>query len=1009
MKERVAAFERRTGERYDAARLAAGASARRSRRARAARRSSASPAPRACRRTSRTGCACSRRRGAGPPLAHVAAHRGLPAAGRPLRHAGRAAAAAACSPAARTASPTRATTGWRSTGPSTRTRSPGSRRRSSARRSPSTASAPRTTRAVASAPGTRTSARASHGPALGLSRGAVRAAPRGRARPDPALVQRPGRGAARAPRAPRAAVPVDAAMSAPLPVLAGLRPGPRDPPQRARPRSATAPRLRADDARSRPFRATAGAARSASARGTPRGAPRGRSGARPSTARSCASAVSRRATCAPSKTCGTSRCSTATTLRDAFADDPGPSRARGPAAPLRRAQLGEHRAAGRRPQGRLRHASTCGRCSASGCARLAPAPAGAAEGRAPLHAAARGRVRDAAAGPRRRDARPHLARPARSRPRACAPSARTSSSRIPLGCTGSPASADPPRPRLLLSSAMHLSSSLRRASRAARGARPQLLLRVGDRADRLGVPRERPAAFTCSSPTSGSKSVEGELVVTRLRESVLPLLRYRTGDAGEVERRVRAGAATAGSRSWASPADGPALRHAGRPRGGRVAAGVGLPAPPARRLPADAGVGRARSGWRLAGDPREGAARLVERLRATLVALGWHAPRIEHARVARATLAAAKPEPFVDPGRREPSKGRPMTPSDRTSKRSFPTQAQIPADAWRTPDDAGLTLLVDGERRLLGRPARRDPLGRVRARRERPARAARRSGPARSRAPSSRARPWTRRLAPGPAVAASGRAPRRGERIACMLDFVRRARPLREPVARALMWEVGKPWPDCLVEFDRTFEYIEDTAETLRQIERDAAAPVPAGGFVARIRRAPLGVALCIGPYNYAVNEVFTTVIPALVMGNPVVMKTPRYGVLANALLVARAPGELPDGRHQPGHRPGAHRGRADDGERPRRRAGAHRLGPHRGRPAEAAPASVPAAHAPRHGGQEPRDRARGRRSRRWPPPRSSRARSPSTASAAPRSSTCSSSERWPTRSSSAWPTGRTR
>ncbi len=65
---------------------------------------------------------------------------------------------------------------------------------------------------------------------------------------------------------------------------------------------------------------------------------------------------------------------------------------------------------------------------------------------------------------------------------------------------------------------------------------------------------------------------------------------------------------------------------------------------------------------------------------------------------------------------------------------------------------------------------------------------------------------------------------------------------------------------------------------------------------MARIRRAPLGVALCLGPYNYAVNEVFTTVIPALVMGNPVVMKTPRYGVLANALLVPALQESFPRG-----------------------------------------------------------------------------------------------------------------
>jgi acyl-CoA reductase-like NAD-dependent aldehyde dehydrogenase len=110
------------------------------------------------------------------------------------------------------------------------------------------------------------------------------------------------------------------------------------------------------------------------------------------------------------------------------------------------------------------------------------------------------------------------------------------------------------------------------------------------------------------------------------------------------------------------------------------------------------------------------------------------------------------------------------------------------------------------------------------------------------------------------------------------------------------MWEVGKPHADCLVEFDRTLQYVEDTLETLQDLERDNGPAVSAGGFAARIRRAPLGVALCMGPYNYAVNEVYTTVIPALVMGNPVVIKTPRYGILANALLAPALAASYPPG-----------------------------------------------------------------------------------------------------------------
>jgi glyceraldehyde-3-phosphate dehydrogenase (NADP+) len=41
-----------------------------------------------------------------------------------------------------------------------------------------------------------------------------------------------------------------------------------------------------------------------------------------------------------------------------------------------------------------------------------------------------------------------------------------------------------------------------------------------------------------------------------------------------------------------------------------------------------------------------------------------------------------------------------------------------------------------------------------------------------------------------------------------------------------------------------------------------------------------MGVALCMGPYNYPLNETFTTLIPALIMGNTVVFKPAKLGVL---------------------------------------------------------------------------------------------------------------------------------
>ncbi len=134
------------------------------------------------------------------------------------------------------------------------------------------------------------------------------------------------------------------------------------------------------------------------------------------------------------------------------------------------------------------------------------------------------------------------------------------------------------------------------------------------------------------------------------------------------------------------------------------------------------------------------------------------------------------------------------------------------------------------------------------------------------------------------------------ERAGAVRLFAQKAKTVRERVAKALMWEVGKPYADCLTEFDRTFAYIEETAVALLELDRRASSPSVTGGFSARIKRAPLGVSLCMGPYNYALNEVFTLVIPAVIMGNPVIIKTPRYGVLANALLVPALLESFPPG-----------------------------------------------------------------------------------------------------------------
>lgn len=118
------------------------------------------------------------------------------------------------------------------------------------------------------------------------------------------------------------------------------------------------------------------------------------------------------------------------------------------------------------------------------------------------------------------------------------------------------------------------------------------------------------------------------------------------------------------------------------------------------------------------------------------------------------------------------------------------------------------------------------------------------------------------------------------DRIACMENFVEQMKTKREEVVKYLMWEIGKSLPDSRKEFDRTVEYIIDTIADYKQLDRDSSKFHKKSGVYAHIRRGPLGVVLCLGPYNYPLNETFALLIPAIMMGNTVVFKPAKHGVL---------------------------------------------------------------------------------------------------------------------------------
>ena len=134
------------------------------------------------------------------------------------------------------------------------------------------------------------------------------------------------------------------------------------------------------------------------------------------------------------------------------------------------------------------------------------------------------------------------------------------------------------------------------------------------------------------------------------------------------------------------------------------------------------------------------------------------------------------------------------------------------------------------------------------------------------------------------------------ERINCMQNFVKLMFLKRDEIIKLLMWEIGKNLSDSTKEFDRTIDYIKDTIQEYKTIDKKGANFQNKSGVRALIRRGPLGVVLCLGPYNYPLNETFALLIPAIIMGNTAIFKPAKHGVLLIAPLLEAFQKSFPPG-----------------------------------------------------------------------------------------------------------------
>lgn len=133
-------------------------------------------------------------------------------------------------------------------------------------------------------------------------------------------------------------------------------------------------------------------------------------------------------------------------------------------------------------------------------------------------------------------------------------------------------------------------------------------------------------------------------------------------------------------------------------------------------------------------------------------------------------------------------------------------------------------------------------------------------------------------------------------RIEAMERFLEAFKAKKSVLVEALMLEIGKNKSDSEKEIDRTIYFIEETLSLYKTQDYESGRFQKTEGVYGLVRRGPLGVVLCMGPYNYPINETFALLIPALLMGNTVVVKPPKHGILATALLEKAFADSFPKG-----------------------------------------------------------------------------------------------------------------
>mmetsp|Transcript_44108 Transcript_44108/g.68720 ORF Transcript_44108/g.68720 Transcript_44108/m.68720 type:complete len:557 (-) Transcript_44108:242-1912(-) len=135
-------------------------------------------------------------------------------------------------------------------------------------------------------------------------------------------------------------------------------------------------------------------------------------------------------------------------------------------------------------------------------------------------------------------------------------------------------------------------------------------------------------------------------------------------------------------------------------------------------------------------------------------------------------------------------------------------------------------------------------------------------------------------------------------RISTVKRYIELLQGARESIVSALMWEICKNTADACSEFDRTMKFVDSVVESLENSDdtEKFGKWTTVSGVSGRVRRGPVGVTMMLAPFNYPLNEMYAMMIPALLMGNVIVLKLPTVGGLAHILTAEAIASAFPPG-----------------------------------------------------------------------------------------------------------------